>query len=107
MYVKAFGECCVDIHILAFADPDNGCELPVLGPQAQVSGRGSAYHLADPIRIHHFPFAFAAASPVRSSELLCGPIIETHHLAGRSAAIPQPDPKHELLGRHSPAFQEP
>jgi hypothetical protein len=48
----------------------NGCELPALGPQAQVSGRGSLpqflSQLAELVRF----IASDEASPVRSSELL-------------------------------------
>ena len=52
--------------------PHHGCELPVLGPQAQVSGRGLLLHLIFRWPASRLSLAFAAASPVRSSELLDG-----------------------------------
>jgi hypothetical protein len=33
------------VKLVGFGKQANGCELPVLGPQAQVSGRGSFPHM--------------------------------------------------------------
>ena len=50
--------------------PPNGCELRVLGPQAQVSGRGSFPHIPTAQPADGFALASGAESPVRSSEWL-------------------------------------
>jgi hypothetical protein len=50
----------------------NGCELPVLGPQAQVSGRGSVARLVFLKHASSLSLAPGAESTVRSSELLGG-----------------------------------
>ena len=50
--------------------PANGWELPVLGPQAQVSGRASPNHIRLQEHALGLSLASAAASPVRSKELL-------------------------------------
>ena len=51
----------------------NGYELPVLGPQAQVSGRGLLPHKAFLEPTSRSSLASTAESPVHSSELLGGP----------------------------------
>jgi hypothetical protein len=66
---------------LKMADPGadwlpNGCELPVLGPQAQVSGRGSLSHIQLLAHASRLPVASVVESPVRSSELLDGLVID-------------------------------
>jgi hypothetical protein len=48
----------------------NGCELPVLEPQAQVSGRGLLPRSLPELQSSESSLAAAAGSPVRSSELL-------------------------------------
>jgi hypothetical protein len=71
----------------------NGCELPVLGPQAQVSGRGSLPHMRFQELASRFSLASAAASPVRSSERLCKKSAE-RLMVGRNPvfAVSQPAP---------------
>jgi len=55
---------------ISFSALPNGCELPVLGPQAQVSGQGSLLRMQLQEPASQLPLANAAESPVRSSELL-------------------------------------
>jgi hypothetical protein len=60
--------------------PPNGCELPVLGPQAQVSGRGSRPQSQSRDPASSLPLASAPESPVRSSELLGGSPVQSQHI---------------------------
>ncbi len=55
----------------------NGCELPALGPQAQVSGRGLIHHLLFRWPGSRSLLTSATASPVRFSELLGASYIMT------------------------------
>jgi hypothetical protein len=65
----------------------NGCELPVLVPAAQVSGRGPLPHMLFHESASVVSPVSGAKSPVRSSELLGCQSINSYYWKWELAAI--------------------